>query len=67
MVIRITDVAFAVAVTNGRVTKSSPTKKTKVVKQEKKGADAEDDIFAGVDFGADLGDVGMVDEDEFVV
>lgn len=55
-----------IAVTNGRVTKDTP-KKTKSVKKETKeaGGHAVDDIFAGVDFGADSGDVGMVDEDEF--
>lgn len=50
----------AAAVTNGRVSKSSPAKKktTKVVKEEKKGEE-EEDIFAGVDFGGDSGDLGM--------
>lgn len=51
------------AVTNARVTKSSPNKKN-AVKQEKKDEakeGAEEDIFYGVDFSADFGDVGMDD------
>lgn len=50
---------------NGRVTKASPSKKMAGVKKEKlassdDGGD-EEDIFHGMDFGADAGDLG----DEF--
>lgn len=47
------------AVTNGRVTKSTPTKKTKTPKPENKD---DDDIFADVDFGLDADDLDMGDD-----
>lgn len=52
------------AVTNGRVTKSTPSKKTKtkVVKQEEDEGN-EEDIFHGLDFGDGNRDVDM-DGDE---
>lgn len=52
--------------TNGRVTKPSSKKKSAVKPEPKEvGVEREDDVFADIDFGADLGDAEMEGEDFF--
>lgn len=55
------------AVTNGRVSKTSPAKKTTKVVKAEESFGGEADIFADLDFGAELAGVSMdVDGEEFL-